>query len=357
MINYKFKSKEENDFWSVLRKRVNTYFKENNLEKDANRHMVIKSIALFSLYLTPFFILIFAGITNLYILMSLWVIMGLGKAFIGTAVMHDSIHGAYSKNKSYNSIVAFSAALVGVDRLIWKIQHNVIHHTYTNIEDTDEDILPRFFFRFSEHQPKRWFHRFQHIYAPIFYCVPLLEWITTKDFVKAFEYRQMGLIKKGAEFRKEFAGIFFRKLMYYVVFLVLPVLMIDIPVGTTIVMIIVSHAVTGIMLALIFQTAHVVPNASFVKAESENLDTCWASHQILTTSNYGMKNKILTWFVGGLNFQIEHHLFPDVCHVHYPAIAKIVQQTTSEYDLPYYSFPSFRSAVAGHFGMLRDLGK
>ncbi|UXP34046.1 acyl-CoA desaturase [Reichenbachiella agarivorans] len=357
MIKYKFKSKEQDDFWSTLRTRVNAYFKDNQIEKDANRKMIVKTIALFALYLSPFFVLIFGGITNTTILMSLWVVMGLGKAFIGTAVMHDSIHGAYSKSKVYNSIMTFSAALVGVDKLIWKIQHNVIHHTYTNIEDTDEDILPRYFFRFSEHQPKKWFHRFQHLYAPIFYCVPLLEWITTKDFVKAFEYRKMGIIQPGVEFRKEFMGIVARKVMYYVIFLALPIYLIDIPAWSTVVMIIVSHAVTGIMLALIFQTAHVVPNANFIKAEGDSIETCWASHQLFTTSNYGMKNKILTWFVGGLNFQIEHHLFPDVCHVHYPNIAKIVQDTTAEFNLPYYSFPSFRSAVAGHFGMLRDLGR
>ncbi|MCV9387630.1 fatty acid desaturase family protein [Reichenbachiella ulvae] len=357
MIKYKFKRKEKDDFWDTLRSRVNEYFKDNELDKDANALMERKTIALFTLYLTPYFLLIFAGITNYWILMALWVVMGLGKAFIGTAVMHDSVHGAYYKNKNRNWLITWSATLIGVDKLIWKIQHNVIHHTYTNIEDTDEDILPRFFFRFSEHQPKKWFHRFQHIYAPVFYCVPMLEWLTTKDFAKAIEYRQRGFIKKGREFRIEFTKIIGRKLLYYIVFIIIPILMIDIPIGASIAMIIGSNAVAGIMLALIFQPAHVVPLTDFVKQEEEDMESCWASHQLYTTTNFGMYNPILTWLVGGLNFQIEHHLFPDVCHIHYPQLATIVQKTSKEYGLPYHSFPSFRAAVAGHFGHLKEMGR
>ncbi|MGL1885432.1 MAG: acyl-CoA desaturase [Reichenbachiella sp.] len=356
MITYRFSRQQNDDFWKTLRTRVNQHFTANNIDKDANSKMVLKSVVLFTIYLSPFFLLIFGGFTNYWLLMSLWVVMGLGKAFIGTAVMHDALHGSYFKNKTLNSLMSISATLVGVDSLIWKIQHNVIHHTYTNIEDTDEDILPRIVFRFSKHQPKYWFHRFQHIYAPIFYCVPLLEWITTKDFIKAFEYKGLKLIAS-KEFIKEFAGIFFRKAIYYAIFLVLPVMVIDAPFWSTITMIIVSHAVTGIMLAMIFQTAHVVPNTDFVKPEGDELEKSWASHQLYTTSNYGMNNKVLTWFVGGLNYQVEHHLFPDVCHVHYPAISKIVKETTKEYELPYLSFPTFGAAVAGHFSLLKNMGK
>lgn len=282
--------------------------------------------------------------------------MGLGKAFIGTAVMHDALHGSYFKNRTLNTLVGFSATIIGVDALIWKIQHNVIHHTYTNIEDTDEDILPRVVFRFSRHQPRMWFHRFQHIYAPLFYCVPLLEWITTKDFIKAFEYKNLKLIKP-KEFNKELTLIIFRKLVYYAFFIALPILVIGIPIWLTIIMIVVSHAVTGIMLAMIFQTAHVVEPADFLKEETENIERSWTVHQLITTCNYGMNSKVLSWFVGGLNFQIEHHLFPDVCHIHYPEISKIVQQTTKEFELPYNAFNSFGQAIWSHFHLLKEMGK
>ncbi len=355
MIRYKFENKLDKEFASVLRTRVNEYFNENAIQRDANRHMVIKTIAILSIYIIPYSLLILGGFSNLPLLMGFWMIMGVGKAFIGTTIMHDSIHGSYFRKKSLNSILELSATIVGVDRLIWHIQHNVLHHTYTNIEETDEDILPRFVFRYSKNQPHKWFHRFQHIYAPIFYCVPLLEWITTKDFIKAFDYRKMGLIKK-KDFPLEFTKIIFRKVFYWIVFLVLPVILIPIPAWITIIMIFVSHCITGIMLALIFQTAHVVEPAEFFEGETEHMKHSWVAHQLRTTCNYGMDNKILSWFLGGLNFQIEHHLFPDICHVHYPAVSKFVQQTVKEFDLPYYAFPTFFSAVSSHFKHMKEMG-
>lgn len=356
MIRYKFKNKKDQDFWTTLRTRVNAYFQENDIRRDANDQMIIKTVSVLSMYLVPYLVLIFAGITNWYILMALWIVMGMGKAFIGTTVMHDALHGSYFKDKSKNALMGFSATIIGVDKLIWQIQHNVLHHTYTNIEDTDEDILPRIVFRFSEHQPRMWFHRFQHLYAVIFYCVPLLEWITTKDFIKAFEYRQLKLIKPGAEFRKELAAIILRKIFYYIFFLAVPIYLIGIPVWGTVMMIFVSHCITGIMLAMIFQTAHVVQPADFFKYETENVEESWAAHQLLTTCNYGMGDKVLSWFLGGLNYQIEHHLFPDVCHIHYPKISSIVQETTKEFGLPYYAFDSFGGAVASHFKHLKMMG-
>ncbi len=355
MIRYKFENKLDKEFAAAMRTRVNAYFLDNEIQRNANTKMIVKTIIILSMYLIPYFLLISAGFTNLYLLMGLWMVMGIGKAFIGTTIMHDSIHGSYFKKKSMNAIMEFSAAIVGVDRLIWHIQHNVLHHTYTNIEETDEDILPRIVFRYSKNQPHKWFHRFQHIYAPIFYCVPLLEWITTKDFIKAFDYRREGLIKK-SDFPKEFTLIVIRKVFYWVVFLTLPILLIPIPMWITILMIFVSHCITGIMLAMIFQTAHVVEPAEFFKGESEHVKHSWVAHQLRTTCNYGMDHKVLSWFLGGLNYQIEHHLFPDICHVHYPAISKFVQQTVKEFDLPYYAFPSFGAAVASHFRHMKEMG-
>lgn len=357
MIKYKFSNKKDQEFAATLRKRVNAYFQENNIDKNANSKMVTKTVLLFAWYLVPYFLILFSGITNVWVLTALWITVGMGKAFVGTAVMHDSVHGSYSKDRFWSSFMKLSAAAVGVDALIWKIQHNVIHHTYTNIEDTDEDILPRYVFRFSEHQPRRWFHRFQHIYAPIFYCVPLIEWITTKDFIKVFEYRTLGFIKPGKEFAKELFGVFFRKAAYWALFLIPPFFIVDVAPMTMAMMIFVSHCVTGILLAFIFQTAHVVPFAEFIKAESEHIDKSWVAHQLFTTANYGRDKKLLTWLVGGLNFQIEHHLFPDICHIHYPQISGIVEETAKEFGLPYHYEKSFPAAVIAHLKLLKLMGQ
>ena len=356
MIKYKFSTDKDKEFTTVLRQRVNAYFQENQINQNADARMVTKSTVVLLWYIIPYIIILSAGITSIPILLSLWIIMGVAKTIIGTTIMHDSIHYSYSKKKSINALMSVSGALIGVDRLIWKIQHNVLHHTYPNVEDADEDILPRIMFRFSQHQPRKWFHRFQHIYAPIFYCVPLLEWITTKDFILAFEYKKRKLIAPDI-FWKEFAGIVLRKVAYWAVFLVPPFLLVDIPAMTMLAMIIFSHCIAGNLIAMIFQTAHVIPTNYFLKEETENIDQSFVRHQLNTTSNYGMDDKVLTWFLGGLNFQVEHHLFPNICHVHYPKISKIVQTTTKEFDLPYHYEKSFSSAVASHYRHLKDLGK
>ncbi|MEM7550562.1 MAG: acyl-CoA desaturase [Bacteroidota bacterium] len=356
MIHYKFSKDINKEFSDLLKVRVNEYFRTNKLQKKANFEMFCKSALALSLYLIPYFIILFAGITNVPTLFVLWILMGFGISFIGTSIMHDALHGAYSNNKLVNSIMGFSAALLGVDPTMWKIQHNVLHHTYTNIEDADEDIEPRFVLRFSPHQPKRWFHEFQHLYVWFFYSMSTVIWITAKDFVKLFKYREKGFVKAGSDFRKKLMFIAFRKASYFAFFLVLPIVMLDIPVGTTLLMFFTMHFVAGMSLSLIFQPAHVIETSNFIEQDEEWINENWSVHQILTTTNFAMKSKFIYWFSGGLNFQLEHHLFPNICHVHYPAISKILQKTTSEFNLPYHAKKTFLGAIYAHYKMLKDLG-
>lgn len=356
MIQHRFSKEINREFHGTLKKRVGAYFKDNKIRKGANYQMILKSCFALSLYLIPYFIMILSGISNPFILLLLWICMGLGVATIGTSVMHDALHGSYSKRKDVNFLLSFSAMVIGVNARVWKIQHNVLHHTFTNIEHADEDIDPRFVLRFTPHQTRRWFHYYQHIYAPIFYSISTLIWVTAKDFVKLFQYRKKGLVKK-----TEFLGFLIEmtgyKLLYHFVFLVLPMLLLNIPFWLTLLMFVGMHLVTGILISLIFQTAHIMPDCRFINTQDVLIEENWAVHQIFTTTNYAMTNRTFSWFFGGLNYQIEHHLFPNICHVHYPQISKIVRDTTAEYNLPYYAQKSFRSAIINHFQMLKNLGR
>ncbi|MCB0495869.1 MAG: acyl-CoA desaturase [Cyclobacteriaceae bacterium] len=357
MIRYKFSTQLDKEFSKTLIARVNAYFSDNQLGRNGNVQMVLKSIAALTLYLAPFIVVLTAGITSIPVLFGLWIVMGLGKAFIGTAVMHDALHGSYSRKKWANKLMSFSAFMVGANPAIWKLQHNVLHHTYTNIEDADEDIRPRFVLRFSPHQPRRWFHRYQFLYAPFFYSISTLFWATAKDFDKLVDYRNRGLVQRGKEFNRQLFIVTVQKVLYLAVFLGLPIAVLPIPVWIVVLMFVSMHMVTGLLLTIIFQLAHVVPSSEFLKLEEEHVDQSRLVHQLLTTSNFAMGNKVLTWFLGGLNFQVEHHLFPNICHVHYRKIAAIVQQTTREFNLPYYAQKSFGSALRNHFAMLRLLGR
>ncbi len=309
------------------------------------------------LYLGPYFAMLVWVPNNVALLFGMWTIMGFAKAFIGTSVMHDSLHGSYSKNKKINSLIGISAWLLGVDSTVWKLQHNVLHHSYTNIDDADDDIAPRYVLRFSPNQPLRWFHKFQHVYALFFYFTSTLLWITLKDFVKASQYHKRGLRKKGSSLTLFLVSIFLKKASYLFLFLIVPIYVLPVSSGLVVLMFITMHLVASIMLSMIFQPAHVISTSEFYSADEEKINENWLVHQLRTTSNFGMNSRLLTWFSGGLNYQIEHHLFPHICHIHYRKISKIVQNLTVEYNLPYHSQKTLGKAVSNHFRMLKLLGR
>jgi linoleoyl-CoA desaturase len=358
MIRHKFSPVINKEFSVVLRQRVSDYFKDLGLEQNANAEMITKTVVLLSLYIGAYFLMLLGGFTNLYVLFGLWLFLGLGKALIGMSVMHDNMHGSYSKKKWVNNLVGgLSTWTIGIDPEVWKIQHNVLHHTYTNIDHADEDIESRYIFRFTPHQPRRWFHKFQHFYAPVVYSLLSLIWIVAKDYMKLFNYKKKGLVKGGATFRKHIVNIVIRKTTYLAAFLLLPMWLLPYSVGMVLLMFVSMHAVTGLILSFVFQPAHVVPTSTFIMTDEQEIKENWQVHQLMTTSNFGMHNRLLTWLIGGLNYQVEHHLFPNICHVHYPKLSEIVKKTAEEFDLPYYAQRSFRAAVINHLIMLRDLGR
>ncbi len=356
MRNIKFSTNINAAFAAALKQRVNLYFSERSLSRNANSEMVLKTISAFAIYLIPYFLMIIAGIDNIILLFLLWILMGFGKAFIGTSVMHDTIHGSYTKNKPVKQLLTFSTWLLGIEASLWNIQHNVLHHTFTNIEGADEDIDSRFILRFSPNQPRRWFHRYQHIYALFIYSIMTLFWFIAKDFIKAVSYQKKGLLRNQS-FAFFITTMVAKKLLYLVIFIFIPVILLPIATYWVLLMFIVMHLTAGILLSMIFQPAHVMESSSFFVAGKDKLiKENWLVHQLRTTTNFGMNSKILYWFSGGLNFQIEHHLFPNICHVHYKKISKIVKATALEYGLPYHIQPTFGLAICNHIKMLRALG-
>ncbi len=347
---------EQIPFTVALKQRVSQLFSEQNIKRGANHQMVIKTIVALSTYLLPFLFMMVFIPTSYSLLMGLWALMGIGMGLIGTSVMHDSLHGSYSNKKSVNYLLGLSTWVIGVDPTIWKIQHNVLHHSYTNVEHMDDDINPRYVLRLSPNQPLRWFHRFQHIYAVLLYSISTLIWVTAKDFTKTYRYYQQGLFKKGKKLGLSLLEVFIRKASYFFIFLYLPIILLPFSVGSIVLLFVIMHLTAGLLLSLIFQPAHVINTSDFIDPDKDELNRNWYVHQLLTTSNYGIDSKFVFWFSGGLNHQIEHHLFPNICHIHYRKIAKIVKATAEEYEIPYHTQKTFAQAVYGHFKMLKTLG-
>ena len=346
------------EFFNTLKKRVDEHFKSKNISRNGDYRMVIKTIAMYGIYLTPFALMLTGAVTNGWLMLGLCVVMGIGMAGIGLAIMHDANHGSYSKNQKLNNWIGYSLNVIGGYSFNWKLQHNNIHHTFTNVEGVDEDIAPPGFLRFSPHAPLWKIHRFQHIYAWFFYGFMTLMWVTTKDFKQLSRYNKSGLMKQyKTSFTREFIKIFLCKISYYAVMLVMPFILLDLPWYSILGGFLIMQFVAGLILAAIFQPAHVVEETSFpTPDENGMLETDWAVHQMYTTANFAPDNKILSWYCGGLNYQVEHHLFPTICHVHYRDISPIVEKTAKEFGIPYYSQKTFRSALVSHVKMLKKFG-
>lgn len=356
-LNLKFAT-GKNDFFATLNQRVNSYFKNNKIERTANSEMFIKTIFMFALYFTPYFILISGTVTNLWSMFGLCLVMGLGIAGIGLSVMHDSNHGSYSNKPWVNNLLGLSLNLIGGHAINWKIQHNVLHHTYTNVHEVDEDISPRGVLRMAPGSPWKPMHRFQHLYSWFFYGMLTLVWVFAKDFTRLLKYDKEGLLKKQkTTATAEWITVIISKLLYFSYIFVVPMILLPVTWWQVLIGFLSMQYVAGFILAIIFQPAHVVEGTEYpMPNEQGNLENNWAIHQLHTTTNFANKNRLLSWYVGGLNFQVEHHLFPNICHVHYRNLAPIVEQTAKEFGLPYKSKETFVGALVAHSKMMKELG-
>lgn len=320
--------------------------------------MVFKTIFMLLLFFVPLVLIIFGSLSSVPLLFSLFVLSGLGMAGIGMGIMHDAIHGSYSKNKYVNKIMGYTINLIGANNEVWRLQHNVLHHSFTNIEEHDDDINAPFFLRFSPHADKNKLHKFQHLYAWVFYGLSTLSWVTSKDFIRLTRYYKMGLVKDKRAYKLGLMKIILWKIVYYSYALVLPLVLSGFTPGIILLAFLAMHFVTGLTISLVFQSAHVVSNASFpLPNEHGSMEDESLAHQLATTCNFSPNSKVLSWLLGGLTNQIEHHLFPHISHVHYKKIAPIVEQTSREFGLPYHENGSFIMAISEHFKMLYQLGR
>ncbi len=352
-----FSKKDPANFFKTIRSRVNSYFEENNIKKTGGFELHLKTVVMFSLYLVPFS-LILAQILPVWGILLSYLVMGIGLSGIGLCIMHDANHGSYSKNKWINKLMAYSTDFIGASSFTWKIQHNIMHHSYTNIHHMDEDITGKAFLRLTPDEKLKKYHRFQHIYALFLYSLASISWVLKKDFKQLAVYNKEGTTKKyGFNPKRETIFMIATKLFYVLYIIVLPIVL-GVPIWIVLLGFLLMHMIAGVMITTIFQLAHVVEGPEhFATPEDGKIDSLWIIHQLKTTANFAPKNRLITWFVGGLNFQIEHHLFPKICHIHYRKIAKIVKNTAKEFDLPYHEYSKFRMALASHLRFLKMLGR
>ncbi len=341
-------------FYTALRGEVDRYFSENRIKPTGNWNLYLKSFTFLILLVYLYIQLVFFT-PVWWIAIPMCIIFGFNAAFIGFNIMHDGCHGSYSEKKWLNEIMGLSLNLLGSDATLWKTKHNVVHHTYTNIDGLDADITQTALLRFAPSQKHLKIHKFQHLYAPLLYGLITFSWIFEADFTKYFSKKVLGTPIRDMSPREHIA-FWASKVLYFFFYIILPIYMLGfLP---FLIGFLTMNLTLGLVIAIVFQLAHVVEITEFEDATRSNIkiEEEWAIHQIKTTANFATNNALISWFLGGLNFQVEHHLFPKISHVHYPQIQKIVREVCDQFQVEYRVYPTMWAAVRSHFRLLRSLG-
>jgi len=342
-------------FHTELKKRISNYFEEVGKSQTGNYNLFVKAVILMVAFVSVYIHLVFFTPGVIWAILEC-VLLGGIVAAIGFNVMHDGAHGSFSKYKWVNHFAAFSLNILGGNSFMWNQKHNIIHHAFTNVDGIDDDIDIQPWMRMSETQKKYKLHKYQHLYFWFLYSLLYIFWIFVLDYQKYFKSKvgTLPLKRMGLADHLVFWGF---KIFHAFLFVALPIYMIGF--SDWVIGFVIFTCVAGFVLSLVFQLAHTVEHTAFPTADvaTGKLEDEWAVHQIKTTANFATNNPVVSWLVGGLNFQIEHHLFPKISHVHYPAISKIIRQACQEYGLVYIEYPRVRYAVASHVAFLRQMGR
>jgi linoleoyl-CoA desaturase len=345
-------------FIRELRKRVDHYFEQTGQRRRDCAKMYFKTASILAWFFGAYLLLLFVA-TSWWAILPLAAVLGLSMAAIGFNIQHDGSHKGYSRHSWVNKIMALTLDMVGGSSYMWNWKHNSIHHTYPNINGHDDDINIGMLGRLAPEQPHYAFHRLQGIYLWLLYGFLAIKWHLYDDFFDLAVGR-IGHHKvprpKGMDLVTFIAG----KSVFFSLAFVIPMLLH--PWWAVLGVYALAAYVCGFVLSVVFQLAHCVGEAEFPVAVmtadgNARMETEWAVHQVQTTVDFARNNRLLGWFVGGLNFQIEHHLFHKICHVHYPAISKVIEETCKEYGVRYTAHRTFFGAVASHYRWLNLMGR
>jgi linoleoyl-CoA desaturase len=342
-------------FFVSLKKSVDAYFASQQIKKTGNFNLYLKTIVLIPAAISIYVSLLLIDMP-IAVSLTLCALLGGILSSIGFNVMHDACHGSYSSKKWVNNVLGLTLNALGGNAFFWKQKHNILHHTYTNIAGVDDDIAQSKLLRQSPAQEWMPIHQYQHIYLPLAYSLTIFMWVGVRDFDKYFNKKIHNTpIQKMS--RSEHIIFWLSKLFYLTFYIIVPILFVGwLP---WLIGYVTMGLVMGLILAFVFQLAHAVEGPEFeaVGLEDKVIENEWAIHQIKTTANFAPRNKVISWLVGGLNYQVEHHLFPRISHVHYPALSKIVQEECKKFGLPYHCFPKMTQAIVSHVRIMKELGQ
>jgi linoleoyl-CoA desaturase len=339
-------------FPKVLRRRLDHFFAEPGISPKADHTMWLK-IAVGLAVLAGSWIALYALRPGSWKFVALYVLGGLAQTFLLLNIAHDSNHNAISSRPVVNKTLNYVFDLCGISSYMWRFLHHRGHHSCINVLGEDDAIEGRGLFRFTPHDSREPWHRFQHVYALFVYALYSLDYVFAKDF-RCFFLPTHDYLIRAKHPAREYAILFASKAFYLTYMLILPVVVL----GKSILLVagafLLVHFLIGLAATLVFQTTHTVDTSYFPtdRGEFEN----GVYHIFATTADYATENPLVAWLAGGLNHHIVHHLCPFVCHTHYAPLTRIVKQTAEEFGVPYRQHPTMTRAIWHHLILLKQLG-
>jgi linoleoyl-CoA desaturase len=339
-------------FPKVLRRRLDRFFADTQLSPKANPLMWVK-IATGAAVLFGSWIAIYAFHPASWKFAALYLLGGLAQTFLLLNIAHDSNHNAISSSPRVNKALNYAFDLCGINSYMWRILHHRGHHSCINLHGEDDALTGRGIFRFTPHEPRAPWHRFQHIYGLLFYALFSLDYVFVRDF-EAFFFPTHDYLTRTRHAPREIVILFASKAFYLTYMLVLPIFFLHLPVLLVLGAFLLVHIVVGLSVSLVFQTTHTIDTTYFPSERGEFDNGVY--HIFATTADYATDNPVVGWLAGGLNHHIAHHLCPFVCHTHYASLTRIVKETAAEFGVPYRQHPTMSRAIKHHLILLKQLG-
>jgi len=344
-----------NSFQQALRLRADAYFRDTGHRRRDVAGWYCKAASILALAASSYLLLVFAAATWWQGAL-LAIALSLAVASIGFNIMHDGGHGAASRHRVINRLLAHTLDIVGGSSYLWRWKHGVLHHNYPNLTGHDADVSLGMLARFTPHQPRYAHQRWQHWYVWILYSLLAIKWQVYDDF-KVLLTGRIGPHRiprpRGADLLMLIGG----KVAFFTLAFAIPLMMHSVLIFVPFYFLFAT--VLGIVLSTVFQLAHTVEEAAFpeLPTDASSVSNSWAAHQVQTTVNFCRGNRIATFLLGGLNYQIEHHLFPEINHCHYPELSGIVKSTCGDFGIAYNEHATLLGGVGSHFRWLKRMGK
>ena len=355
----RFRSNPRKDqFMNTLRERVDAYFAEKGISQYADTEMYLKTVLSAAMWLASIGVVL-SGVLDPYPgwLIVMYTVWGFVNVFIAFNIMHDATHDAYSGNPKVNKIMGYSMDFIGGNQYLFRRMHGA-HHGYVNIHGIDVTMESHGMFRFTPAEPWKPFHRFQHIYTFVLYSLAMFHWVMVKDFKWMFGETHIGNQKNIQHPTREKVILLIGKTWYFGTALALPLLLTSAPVWAVLTGFVSMHILPGLYFALIFQVTHVYEGTTYPLPDDRgDIHNNYALHVLETTADFSRRSRFGSWLMGGINIHVIHHIFPRVCHTHYPALTDILAETAEEFGLEYQENERFIPALKKHYGMLKHLSK